>query len=124
MARYYVQHLGGLKRVQRLITISTPHRGSWMAYLRGNAGARQMRPGSYFLRKSNRETEALQRVAFTSIWTPLDLMILPANSAVIPEARSIPVLVIAHPLMMSDWRVLRLVQAALIAGERIGDTAL
>ncbi|WP_178378225.1 hypothetical protein [Chroogloeocystis siderophila] len=31
--RHYLQCLGGVNRVQRFISISTPHRGMWTAYL-------------------------------------------------------------------------------------------
>jgi triacylglycerol lipase len=113
VARYYLQRLGGLARVERLVTISSPHRGTWMAYFRRNTGARQMRPRSMFLRDLDQDRADLARLKFTSIWTPLDLMILPAASSVIPEAKSIGVSVLAHPLMVRDGRVLQLVAEAL-----------
>jgi len=81
VSRYYVQRLGGAERVGRLITISSPHQGTYWAFTGGNAGARQMRPGSEFLRELNRDTEILERVRHASIWTPLDLMIVPAESS-------------------------------------------
>jgi len=113
VARYYVQRLAEPDRIERLITISAPHRGSWTAFLRGNTGARQMRPGSSFLRKLDSDKQMLNKVRFATIWSPLDLMIVPANSSVIPEARSVPVTVVAHPLMIRDRRVLRQVERAL-----------
>ncbi len=113
-ARYYVQRLAGAHRVDKLITISTPHRGTWTAFLRGNAGVRQMRPGSAFLRSLNADMHVFARVKFVSIWTPLDLMIIPASSSVMREARSMRCTVAAHPLMVRDGRVLRLVREALL----------
>jgi pimeloyl-ACP methyl ester carboxylesterase len=44
VARYYIQRLGGVERVRRFITMSSPHKGTWTAFLRWNRGARQMRP--------------------------------------------------------------------------------
>ena len=85
VSRYYVQRLGGVERVGRLITISSPHRGTLWAYTAGNVGSRQMRPGSVFLRELNRDVEILERVQHASIWTPLDLMILPAWSSRLGE---------------------------------------
>ena len=114
VARYYLQRLAGAARTQRLITIAAPHRGSWMAYLRWNPGAQQMRPESEFLRDLHAGSGALEGVAFTSIWSPLDLMIVPATSSVTAEARNIRVPVAAHPLLVRDRRVLRLVEAALL----------
>jgi triacylglycerol lipase len=118
VARYYVQRLGGVDRVRRLVTISSPHRGTQTAFLRrNNKGVRQMRPGSCFLSDLNRDVHTLDRVAFTSIWTPFDLMILPANSSVLPVGRTIRVNVAAHPLMARDRRVLRVVLDALSCDE-------
>jgi triacylglycerol lipase len=109
VSRYYVQRLGGAKRVRRFITISSPHRGTYIAFARQSVGVRQMRPGSTFLRDLDRDCESLQSLDFTSIWTPFDLMIVPANSSVIGAARCVRVNVALHPLMVSDRRVLRLV---------------
>jgi triacylglycerol lipase len=73
-----------------------------------------MRPGSRFLEELNQDLQPLRNVVFTSIWTPLDLMIVPARSSVIASAKSVPVCVPAHPLMMRDRRVLRLVEQVLL----------
>jgi len=113
VARYYLQRLGGLERVRRFITISSPHRGTWTAFLRSNAGARQMRPRSSFLEDLNRDAATLQRVAHLSVWTSLDLMILPANSSRLPASRSLCIRVAAHPLMLRSARVSRSVLEAL-----------
>jgi triacylglycerol lipase len=113
VARYYVQRLAGLTRVQRLITISAPHRGTLTAFFRWNAGARQMRPSSDFLQDLNKDKQMLKHIRFTTIWSPLDLIIVPSTSSVMAEARSVRVNVLAHALMMRDRRVLQLVQQAL-----------
>jgi triacylglycerol lipase len=113
VARYYLQRLDGLDRVSRLITISTPHRGTRTAYLHWNRAIRQMRPGSDFLRDLNQDSHLLKRIPFTSIWTPWDLMIVPATSSIIPEARPIRIGVLAHPLMVRNQRVLQIVEQAL-----------
>ncbi len=113
VSRYYLQPLGGIERVSRFITIASPHSGTWVAFLRWNRGARQMRPGSEFLRDLNRDAAILERVRMTAIWTPLDLMIVPANSCGRCPGRSIRVNVAAHPLMVRDRRVLKLVHQAL-----------
>lgn len=42
--------------------------------------------------------------------TDFDLMIVPARSSVLPIGRSIHVGALAHPLMVNDRRVLRLVE--------------
>ena len=75
-----------------------------------------MRPGSRFLQDLNRDVEMLDRISFTSIWTPFDLMIVPANSSRISAGRSICVRTPAHPLLVRDSQVLRLVLGILRDG--------
>ena len=75
-----------------------------------------MRPGSSFLRDLNRDVEVLGRIGFTSIWTPFDLMIVPAHSSVLHAGRTMRVNVAAHPLMVRNPQVLKLVLDALAAG--------
>jgi triacylglycerol lipase len=115
VSRYFVQRLGGAERVGRLITISTPHRGTYWAYGNGNVGSRQMRPGSKFLAELNRDIENLERVRMVSIWTPLDLMILPAWSSRLGE--DFPVLVGLHAWMVRSRRCFKVVGRVL--GENI-----
>jgi len=107
ISRYYVQRLGGSRRVRHLVTISSPHHGTWMGYMLGNPGARQMRPNSDFLNDLNRNTDALKQIRFTSIWTPLDLMIIPANSSHMDFGEEDIIWMPAHPLMVwtpVSWR--------------------
>lgn len=113
VGRYYLQRLGGLQRVQRFITLSSPHNGTVAAYARPNPGGRQMRPNSAFLRDLNRDLWMLEQINFTSIWTPLDLVIVPANSSQLPVGRDVQVWVGGHAWMVTDPRSLALVDEAL-----------
>ncbi len=109
ITRWYLDMLGGAARVERYITISSPHNGSLMGNLRWNRGGEQLRPGSEFLRKleSNKGPVQSGEVEAHSFWTPLDLMIVPANSSVVPWAQEHKFWVAAHPLMLTDKDVLR-----------------
>jgi triacylglycerol lipase len=113
VSRYYVQRLGGLERVEHFVTISAPHNGTALAHFIGNRGCRQMRPGSDFLRDLATDAAELKRIKFTSIYTPLDLVILPARSSAMPQARNEKLPIVLHPLMILDRRSLRAVAAAL-----------
>jgi triacylglycerol lipase len=113
VGRYYLQRLGGLRRVQRFVTISSPHQGTWTAYALRRPGVKQMRPGSDFLRDLDSDRQRLKSIGFTSIWTPTDLMILPAKSSVVPEARMVRVVVSHHARMVGSLRVMREVEQAL-----------
>lgn len=106
VSRYYMQRLGGINRVQRFITIASPHNGTWLAYLRYNQGAAQMRRQSAFLHQLNQDVHQLSQIQFTSIWTPLDLMIVPAHSSRLPVGDEVQIPVLVHSWMVSDRRCL------------------
>jgi triacylglycerol lipase len=113
VSRYYVQRLGGIDRVQRFITISSPHNGTWTAYFRPNLGGNQMQRNSAFLYDLNQDVAALAQINFTSIWTPMDLMILPAVSSRLPVGHEVILSVPSHPQMVTDARCLKAVAEAL-----------
>ena len=71
VSRYYVQRLGGINRVQRFVTVSSPHHGTLMAHALPLKGSIQMRPDSELLQDLNRDaSEMLGRLNFTSLLTP------------------------------------------------------
>jgi triacylglycerol esterase/lipase EstA (alpha/beta hydrolase family) len=109
VSRYYIQRLGGINRVQRFITISSPHYGTIVAYGTWLAGALQMRPHSDFLNDLNSDVEMLKQLDFTSIWTPYDLMIIPTESSQLGIGKEITLPVLLHPLMLTDSRTLSIV---------------
>jgi triacylglycerol lipase len=113
VSRYYVQRLGGINRVQRFITIASPHHGTVVAYGSRRPGCLQMRPDSIFLKDLNSDAVMLGQLDFTSIWTPYDLMIVPANSSQMPVGSQVVVPVTLHPWMLTDSRSLAVVTAAL-----------
>ncbi|ODH02681.1 lipase [Nostoc sp. KVJ20] len=119
VSRYYVQRLGGINRVQRFITISSPHHGTVVAYGSRRPGCVQMRPDSIFLKDLNSDAVILGQLDFTSIWTPYDLMIVPANSSQMSVGSEVIVPVALHPWMLTDTRSLAVVQAALTEGIKL-----
>jgi triacylglycerol lipase len=113
VARYYLQRLGGIDRVQRFISISSPHRGTLAAYFSTRPGCVQMRPDSKFMRDLNRGLTVLARLNFTSLWTPFDLIILPPSSSQLGIGTEVMLPVAAHPLMVFDRGCLETIAAAL-----------
>ncbi|OUC13852.1 MAG: lipase [Alkalinema sp. CACIAM 70d] len=113
VSRYYLQRLGGLVRVQRLVTIASPHQGTLIAYGSLRPGSIQMRPNSTFLNGLNEQIQQLEPLNVTSIWTPFDAMIVPAQSSVLPIAQNIAIPVLTHAWMVSDDRVITAVRQAL-----------
>ena len=115
VCRYYIQKLGGAGHIRRFVTISTPNNGSLWALLGGGAGVREMRPGSDMLRDLNSNAAELAALEYTSIYTPLDLAIVPSISSRLPVARNVIAWVPLHPLMLMMSKPLRMVVEALDA---------
>jgi pimeloyl-ACP methyl ester carboxylesterase len=117
-SRVFIQRLGGAQRVRRFVSISGPHAGSWLARLGWGEGVRDMRPGSPLLRALEADEASWGEVEVHVLYTPLDLMILPAKSSLLTRARTTKAVpVVLHPLMLGDKRVLHEVAALLGAPE-------
>lgn len=114
ICRYYMQRLQGHRYVDRWVTISTPHHGTLTAYAHRGKGAQQMRIGSSFLDDLNNDVEKLAEIPFLSLWTPFDLMILPAGSSRLSIGTHKKMFVLAHPLMNSSRRVIHHVKRFLV----------
>jgi triacylglycerol lipase len=122
VARYFLLRLGGLERVRRFVTVGSPHRGTLTAHLRNLPGCIEMRPASAFLRDLERDEERLGAIDTTSIWTPLDLMVVPAVSSRLSVGREVLVPAPLHAWLLRDPRSLRAIVEALSAplGSRTG----
>ncbi|MDP3274672.1 MAG: alpha/beta fold hydrolase [Deltaproteobacteria bacterium] len=105
-SRYFVHHYGR-ESVRRFVSISGPHHGTLTALALPRAGLRQMRPNSAFLRALREHPSPWDQVELHTVWTPFDLMIVPARSSHLPEAKSeLVVPVKLHRWMLHDRRVL------------------
>ncbi len=115
--RYYLQRLGGLQRAEHFVTLGSPHRGTWMAYYSRRPGVRQMRPQSSFLVDLATDETVLAQIKFTSIWTPLDLTIVPPSSSVTTVGKHRPLLLPYHRALVTDGKALQAVAQILRDGE-------
>lgn len=83
IARYYVQRLGGDRRVRTLVTLGTPHGGTAVAPLAGaHPIVRQMRSGSAPIEELRLPAPGC-RTRFVSFWSELDQVIVPVEAACI-----------------------------------------
>ncbi|MFF5725588.1 lipase family alpha/beta hydrolase [[Kitasatospora] papulosa] len=81
IARYYVQRLGGDRRVRTLVTLGTPHGGTSAVPLAGaHPIVRQMRSGSELIEELRLPAPGC-RTRFVSFWSELDRVILPVGAA-------------------------------------------
>lgn len=113
VSRYYLQQLEGVTRVQRLVTVATPHHGSTMAWGRWNIGGRQMRPGSTFLNTLNRDLHTLEGLTLTTIWTPWDLLVVPATSCCLSIGKTQRVVAPTHNSLLKAPKALAAISDAL-----------
>jgi triacylglycerol lipase len=106
VARSYLRQFGEPDRIATFVSIASPHRGTVMAWLDGKPGVRDMRPGSPFLAAIDADASRFSNTRWITIRTPLDLMILPSTSSVLPWAENHSIPVLMHPLLVLDGRVL------------------
>jgi len=111
VARTYLQELGGARRVERCVTLGTPHRGTYNAYWLDTRVGREMRPGSTLLRRLESTREAAAQVEFLSVVGGSDNLVIPRVSAAHEAQVCVPNL--GHMAMMFSPTVWRLVCAHL-----------
>jgi triacylglycerol lipase len=107
VARCYLQELGGARRVDRCITLSSPHRGTYGAYWVASRVGRELRPDSTLMRRLADSSPAAARVRFTSIVAGSDNIVFPRVFAAHQELVHVPD--IGHAGMLFSPRVLRAV---------------
>ncbi|MFJ5289786.1 esterase/lipase family protein [Streptomyces sp. NPDC088348] len=80
IARYYVQRLGGDRRVRTLVTLGTPHEGTQIAQLMSaHPLVRQMLPRSDVIEELRRPAPGC-RTRFVSFWSELDHLMIPVEA--------------------------------------------
>lgn len=111
VSRYFVQRLSGKSLVRRFVSVSGPHAGTTLARVVPDRlhrtemlGVRDMRPKSELLTDLEEDADPFGPVEVHVLYTPFDLMILPAKSSRLRGAASeteVPVplhrLMISHP---------------------------
>jgi triacylglycerol lipase len=110
IARTYVQELGGEDTVDTVVTLGSPHRGTYTAYAGLGPAAAQLRPGSAFLRRlhDGARPSAVRWVAF---YSDLDAAVVPAASGRLEpaalQAVNVRVGDIGHTSLLLTGEVLR-----------------
>jgi triacylglycerol lipase len=107
VARCWLQELGGARRVDRCITLSSPHRGTYGAYWVASRVGSELRPDSPILQRLEASRPAAVRVKFTSIVAGSDNIVFPRVFAAHEELVHVPD--VGHVGMLFSPRVLRAV---------------
>jgi triacylglycerol lipase len=107
VARTWLQELGGARRVDRCITLSSPHRGTYGAYWVPTRGGPELRPDSPLMQRLEASRAAAASVKYTSIVAGSDNIVFPRVFAAHEELVHVPD--IGHIGMLFSPRVLRAV---------------
>lgn len=91
VARYFVEKLGYEEEVDKILTFGSPHQGTFVALpfaapVVGSKGARDLSPGSQFLRTLN-EPGLADGVDYCAVYTLNDPLIVPRRNAKLPVVR-------------------------------------
>ncbi len=113
VARVYIQELGGARRVDRCITLSTPHRGSYNSYWLWSRVGAELRPDSPLLSRLQASRSQSSEVRFLSIVAGSDNLVIPRVFASHEQDVHLPD--VGHVSMLFTPRVLRIVADHLTA---------
>jgi len=142
VVRYMIQFLGADKYVDKAIFLSTPHRGTKIAYASGvnklsmnvlsrilpnfkkieGESGKQLRPNSQFIRRLNSKNLP-KNVDYTSIYTYIDPIVWPASNARLPyrEANNILLRKIGHMQTLYDFQAIELILKTILLGKPFND---
>lgn len=97
------------KFVTHLVTVATPHAGTYAAYISWMQSAKDMRPNSHFIRTYIPEVPGYEHM---NVIAESDWIILPYNSCILPDtsvARQLSIPGIGHLNMLSNFSVIRII---------------
>lgn len=100
---YLARH--GIAQVEKLITIATPHQGSELSRLGFGQSAREMEPGSMWLR--DLATEPI-KIPMISIRTPHDNYVMPQDNQRLPAAEDVELAGVGHLALLYARRTNKL----------------
>jgi triacylglycerol esterase/lipase EstA (alpha/beta hydrolase family) len=105
VARAYVRRYSA-SRVERIVTLGTPHHGSMLAWLYFGRCLAQMRPGNAWLAELNRDEASACPVPITSIWSRHDSMVCPQASSELECAEDVAIVGVGHNALLNDAGVM------------------
>jgi triacylglycerol esterase/lipase EstA (alpha/beta hydrolase family) len=94
--RAWLSMANNVARVHRVVTIGTPHHGTWLARFGHAANGRQMRIDSPWLQQLVRSESPRHYALFTCFYSHCDNIVFPASTATLPGASNRHVAGTAH----------------------------
>ena len=87
---------GAARRCDAVVTIGTPHRGTWLASLALSPNARQMRQDSSWMRALSPAEPTPHAERFVCWWSDCDQIVFPPPTAILPGSQSRAIVGVAH----------------------------
>jgi triacylglycerol esterase/lipase EstA (alpha/beta hydrolase family) len=94
--RAWLQQRVSERRVHSVVTIGTPHAGTWLARFAMTTNGRQMRESSQWLQQLQARESRDCRALFTCYFGHCDNIVFPARNATLPDAANRHVPGVAH----------------------------
>jgi triacylglycerol lipase len=97
--RAWLALAGGAARVHRVVTIATPHHGTWLARIARTANGAQMRQHGAWLEHLAQREAGARYAQFTCFYSHCDNICFPASTATLPGADNRHLNAVAHVRM-------------------------
>lgn len=121
VARVYLQELGGARRVDRCVTLGTPHLGTYNSYWIPSRVCTELRPDSALLARLSSSASAADSIRFLSVVAGSDSLVIPRVFARHQHDVHVPDL--GHLGLLFSPRVFRLVADCLLRSTATGSDA-
>jgi triacylglycerol lipase len=113
VARYYIKYLGGAPKIHSLVTLGTPHHGTYTSALFPlHPVARQTLPGSDFLKELNAGPDTTLPIHYTSVYSKTDGVVIPSASALLEGAHNVEIPFLTHWGFLWDRNVYQIIREA------------
>ena len=121
--RAWLAAFKGGARVHRVVTVGSPHRGTWLGRFGTSRNAREMALGTDWQRALEASESALHFARFTCFYSHCDNIVFPASTATLPGADNRHVAGVAHVQMLDHPEVISEVVAWAEHASSTGSTA-
>ncbi|MCL4233363.1 MAG: alpha/beta fold hydrolase [Deltaproteobacteria bacterium] len=113
IARFAIQRLGLASHIRTLVTLATPHQGTYAAHYANTDLTRPLRPESDMIRDLNGDDFASLGVDLVCVCSDRDIYVVPSEHMAHPDARNLTVRGVSHSQHLISTRVFRLVARTL-----------